>query len=274
MKRLKKQSIHSLLAPKHNMDFSAFLFLLFLFVVGVFSFLQLAQRYFKKKTLHKDYLAGLNFLLNEEPDKAVDIFTDILEVNKDTVETYLALGNFFRKRGEISKATRIHQNLVTHTQLPKKIRIEALSALGEDYLKAGVLDRAERIFQEVLSLDAEAQPALVYLLEIYQQEKSWHEAIVIAEKLSLLSNEKKYKKIIAHYNCEVAEEYVSLEDRENAELFFKRALKSDPQSARALKIGIQHASQYRCDHCGYTSKRFSWLCPSCKSWDEIHPYGD
>lgn len=255
------------------MDLSALLFVLLLIVIGLFSFLQYSQRYFKKKTLHKDYLAGLNFLLNEEPDKAVDIFTDILEVNKDTVETYLALGNFFRKRGEISKATRIHQNLVTHTQLPKKIRIEALSALGEDYLKAGVLDRAERIFQEVLSLDPEAQSALECLLGIYQQEKSWHEAIVIAEKLASINNEKHYKKIVAQYNCEVADVYFSSGDAENAELFLKRALKSNPQCTRALKIEIKNAANYRCDHCGYISKRFSWLCPSCKNWEEIHPHG-
>ena len=170
------------------MDLSAFLFVFLLMVIGIYCFLQFNRRHSKKNTLHKDYLSGLNFLLNEQPDKAADIFTDLFEVNKDTVETYLALGNFFRKRGEISKATRIHQNLVTHTQLPKKIRIEALSALGEDYLKAGVLDRAERIFQEVLSLDPEAQSALSNLLEIYQQEKAWHEAIAAAEKLLPLNN--------------------------------------------------------------------------------------
>lgn len=254
------------------MDLSALLLILLAAVIGAFSFFQFSQSYFKKKTLHKDYLAGLNFLLNEEPDKAVDIFTDILEVNKDTVETYLALGNFFRKRGEINKATRIHQNLVTHTQLPKKIRIEALSALGEDYLKAGVLDRAERIFQEVLSLDPEAPSALNCLLEIYQQEKAWHEAVAIAEKLLPLKNDKNYKKIIAHYNCEVADSYFSSDDSENAELFLKRALKSDPQCQRALRVEVKSSGNYRCDHCGYVSKRFSWLCPSCKNWEEIQPY--
>ncbi len=253
------------------MDLLTFLFVSALIVIGIYFFLQCSRRNIKKNTLHKDYLAGLNFLLNEQPDKAVDIFTDILEVNKDTVETYLALGNFFRKRGEISKATRIHQNLVTHTQLPKKTRIEALSALGEDYLKAGVLDRAERIFQEVLSLDPEAQSALSCLLEIYQQEKAWHEAIVIAEKLLPLNSEKNYKKIIAQYNCEVAEIYFSSGDIENAELFLKRALKSNDQCMRALKVEVKIFSSYRCDHCGYTSKRFSWLCPSCKNWEEIHP---
>lgn len=254
------------------MEFSAILFILVLLAVVVCIFHHYSQRFFKKNTLHKDYLKGLNFLLNEEPDKAVDIFTDILEVNKDTVETYLALGNFFRKRGELNKATRIHQNLVTHSHLPKKIRIEALSALGEDYLRAGVLDRAERIFQEVVSLEPEAQSALECLLEIYQQEKAWHEAIVIAEKLAQFSHQKNYKKIIAHYNCEVADGYFSAGDVENAELFLRRALKSNPQSKRALKVEEQVFPSYRCDHCGYISKRFSWLCPSCKNWEEIQPY--
>lgn len=255
------------------MELSALLFILVLLAIVIYIFHHYGQRFFKKNTLHKDYLKGLNFLLNEEPDKAVDIFTDIFEVNKDTVETYLALGNFFRKRGELNKATRIHQNLITHSQLPKKIRIEALNALGEDYLKAGVLDRAERIFQEVVSLEPEAQSALEYLLEIYQQEKAWHEAIDIAERLSSLSREKDYKKIIAQYNCEVADTYLATSDIENAELFLKRALKSNPQCKRALKIEPQACASYRCDHCGYISKRFSWLCPSCKNWEEIQPYG-
>jgi lipopolysaccharide biosynthesis regulator YciM len=247
------------------------IFISVLLAAAIVYFLQLNRQYLKKNVLHKDYLAGLNFLLNEQSDKAVDIFTDILEVNKDTVETYMALGNFFRKRGEIDKATRIHQNLVTHSQLPKKNRIEALNALGEDYLKAGVLDRAERIFQEVVSLDAEAQSALVCLLEIYQQEKAWHEAIVVAEKILLLDNAIDYKKIIAHYNCEVAENYFAAGDIENAELFLKRALKSNSACARALKVDVKIADHYRCDHCGYISKRFAWLCPGCKHWEEMHP---
>lgn len=256
------------------MDLVILILIFVLLAAGGFYFFQRNRQHFKKIILPKDYLAGLNFLLNDESDKAIDVFTDILEINKDTVETYIALGNFFRKRGEISKATRIHQNLVTHSQLPKKMRIEALSALGEDYLKAGVLDRAEKIFQEVVSLEPGAQAALYFLLEIYQQEKAWHEAIVIAEKLLLIDSSKNYKKIIAQYNCEVSENYFSSSDVENAELFLRRALKSNPRCQRALKIEIKNALNYRCDHCGYMSKRFSWLCPSCKSWEEIHPHGD
>ena len=85
-------------------------------------------------------------------------------------------------------------------------------------------------------------------------------------------HEKNYNKIIAHYNCEVADSYFSSGDIESGELFLKRALKSNDQCMRALKIEAKNAPQYRCDHCGYTSKRFSWLCPSCKNWGEIHPY--
>ncbi len=252
------------------MDISVLILIFIIVVIGIFLSLQFHRQYLKKHHLHKDYLAGLNFLLNEQTDKAINVFTDILEVNKDTVETYIALGNFFRKRGEIDKAIRIHQNLVTHSQLPKKTRIEALNALGEDYLKAGVLDRAERIFHEVLSLDSGMISALQYLLEIYQQESSWHEAIDIAEKLVVLAPEHNYKKIIAQYNCEVADAYFASGDIDNAELFLRRALKNNPECKRALKIAPITVANYRCDHCGYLSKRFSWMCPSCKNWEEMH----
>ena len=253
------------------MELGVFIIFVVLVAAIFFAFKQRDEGENKKKSLPKSYLIGLNFLLNEQPDKAVDHFINILEVNKDTVETHLAMGNHFRKNGEIDKAIRVHQNLVTHVNLPKKNRVEALSALGEDYLSAGVLDRAERIFQEVVTLEPDARRTLEHLLNIYQQEKSWHEAIVIAEKLSSISRDKDYKKIIAQYNCEVAETYFASNDIENGELFLKRALKSNPHCERAMKVEQKTFSSYRCDHCGYMSKRFSLLCPSCKNWEEIRP---
>lgn len=94
----------------------------------------------------KDYLVGLNFLLNEQPDRALDVFIKMLEVDNDTVETHLALGSLFRRRGEVDRAIRIHQNLIARPHLNKQQRILALLELGQDYMRAGVLDRAERIF--------------------------------------------------------------------------------------------------------------------------------
>src|SRR5688572_30397058 len=102
----------------------------------------------QKIRLPKDYLVGLNFLLNEEPDKAVDIFIKMLEVDSDTVETHLAVGKLFRRRGEVDRAIRIHQNLIARPELDKEYREQSLFELGQDYFSAGMFDRAERIFLE------------------------------------------------------------------------------------------------------------------------------
>ena len=95
-----------------------------------------------------DYFLSLNYLINEQPDKAVDVFIRMLEVNTDTVETHLALGNLFRRRGEVDRAIRIHQNLIARPQLAKAQRMQALFELAQDYLRVGVLDRAEKLFLE------------------------------------------------------------------------------------------------------------------------------
>src|SRR3990167_6022266 len=114
----------------------------------------------KKFNLPRDYLTGLNFLLNEETDKAVDIFIKMLEIDSETVETHLAVGKLFRKRGEVDRAIRIHQNLIARPQLDKIYREQSLFELGQDYFSAGVLDRAERIFLDVVGIKEYAVPAL------------------------------------------------------------------------------------------------------------------
>lgn len=101
--------------------------------------------------LSREYVVGLNYLLNEQPDKAVDIFIKLLEVDSDTVETHLALGSLFRRRGEVDRAIRIHQNLIARPQLSILQRKESLMALGQDYMSAGLFDRAERIFWRLWS---------------------------------------------------------------------------------------------------------------------------
>src|SRR5579883_3417069 len=123
----------------------------------------------RKNNLPRDYLIGLNFLLNEETDKAVDIFIKMLEVDSDTVETHLAVGKLFRRRGEVDRAIRIHQNLIARPQLEKVYREQSLFELGQDYLSAGMLDRAERIFLELVDHKEYIVPSLRALLDIYQQ---------------------------------------------------------------------------------------------------------
>src|SRR5690606_25638327 len=101
-------------------------------------------------TLSSDYYTGLNFLLNEQPDKAVDAFIKMLDTSPDTVETTLALGNFFRRRGEVDRAIRIHQNLIAKPNLTAKQKSQSLLELAQDYMRAGVLDRAETLLLDTI----------------------------------------------------------------------------------------------------------------------------
>jgi lipopolysaccharide assembly protein B len=186
----------------------------------------------QKVNLPRDYLVGLNFLLNEEPDKAVDIFIKMLEVDSSTVETHLAVGKLFRRRGEVDRAIRIHQNLIARPQLAKPYREQSLFELGQDYLRAGMLDRAERVFLEVVGLKEYSVPAMRALLDIYQQEKSWDSAIKIATKLAAATRTN-MQPVIAHYFCELADTAMHKNDNEQAHKYLKEALDVDSECVRA-----------------------------------------
>lgn len=187
------------------------------------------------KAISRDYLIGLNYLLNEQPDKAVDIFIKMLEVDSETVETHLALGNLFRRRGEVERAIRIHQNLIARPHLDKSQRTQALLALGRDYMLAGVLDRAERLFHEVYETGEYSAESLRFLLDIYQQEKDWEQAILIAQKLEVCSNQSKQTDI-AHYYCELAIDARVKVSSDSAFRNLKRALSVDKACVRACLL--------------------------------------
>lgn len=201
----------------------------------------------QKVNLPRDYLVGLNYLLNEEPDKAVDVFIKMLEVDSHTVETHLAVGKLFRRRGEVDRAIRIHQNLIARPQLDKVYREQSLFALGQDYLSAGVLDRAERIFLELVEIKALAATALHALLDIYQQEKAWESAIHAAKKLEAVTK-KNMQPIIAHYYCELAHATFLKNQHESASQYLKEALDIDRDCVRASLLTAQlemHRSDYK-----------------------------
>jgi lipopolysaccharide assembly protein B len=182
----------------------------------------------QKTSLPRDYLLGLNYLLNEEPDKALDVFIKMLEVDSETVETHLALGNLFRRRGEVERAIRIHQNLIARPQLDKEDRTQALVALARDYLKAGVLDRAERLFLELVELEEEVELSLRSLLDIYQQEKDWPKAMNVAKKIK-----DNMQAVIAHHYCELAEISIKHGELAQAARLLRRALFADKCCVRA-----------------------------------------
>ncbi|QTS83874.1 LemA family protein [Coxiella endosymbiont of Amblyomma nuttalli] len=185
-------------------------------------------------TLRQDYFKGLNYLIHEQPDKTVDVFIKLLEVDTDTVETHLALGSLFRRRGEVDRAIRVHQNLIARPQLGKNHRFHALLELGQDYLRAGVLDRAERLFLELVEMSEENQGSLRFLLHIYQQEKDWYKAIETAQKL--LSQGEPVHDIIAQYHCELAEQMIDAGRTPQALHCLKQAQVIDHHCVRASLI--------------------------------------
>jgi lipopolysaccharide biosynthesis regulator YciM len=157
----------------------------------------------------------------------------LLEVDSDTVETHLALGSLFRRRGEVDRAIRIHQNLIARPQLSMLQRKEALIALGQDYMSAGVFDRSERIFLEVVELGGSNETrSLQGLLAIYQQEKAWEKALNIIKKLEI-STGASFHHQTAHYYCEMASQALKINAMDKAVYCIKQAMSVDSESVRA-----------------------------------------
>jgi lipopolysaccharide biosynthesis regulator YciM len=186
----------------------------------------------RRQLFSNQYFQGLNYLLNEQPDKAIQVFLELAEVNQDTVETHMALGCLFRRRGEVDRAIRFHQNIIAKPGLEPEQRTQALLELGEDYMKAGLLDRAERLFSELIESDAHTPAALHSLLEIYQQEKDWENALEQAQRLEQISGEH-MGDVMAQFCCEMAEAALADDDRELARRHLRQARRHDPRCIRA-----------------------------------------
>ncbi|WP_421188424.1 lipopolysaccharide assembly protein LapB [Aeromonas enteropelogenes] len=179
----------------------------------------------------RQYVAGLNYLLSDESDKAVDLFIQLLEVDSETIETHLSLGNLFRQRGEVDRAIKIHQNLVAR-QLTREQRQLALQELARDFLAAGLLDRAEAIWKELCEDSDFEETALAQLLIIHQQLREWDKAIDVAVRLQQFQG-KKLAEPISHFYCEQAENVLREGNQGEALAKFKRALGINPACARA-----------------------------------------
>jgi lipopolysaccharide biosynthesis regulator YciM len=186
----------------------------------------------RKFNIPRDYLIGLNFLLNEETDKAVDIFVKMLGVDSDTVETHLAVGKLFRRRGEVDRAIRIHQNLIARPQLERQYREQSLYELGQDYLSAGMLDRAEKIFLELINAKTRSAQALETLIDIYEQGKDWNNAIQSAEKYQAMTQQN-MQAVIAQYYCELADIESAKKQYQQAKKYLEKAINADKTCTRA-----------------------------------------
>jgi lipopolysaccharide biosynthesis regulator YciM len=150
------------------------------------------------------YFKGLNFLLNEQPDKAIDAFVDVVALDPETIELHFALGSLFRRRGETDRAIRVHQSLIARTDLQREQRDHALFELGQDFLRAGLLDRAEDAFNR-LEGSGYAGAALRHRLELAQMVRDWPRAIELAQRLQRDAGTDQ-RHLIAHLHCELAQQ--------------------------------------------------------------------
>src|SRR5690349_3919381 len=197
------------------------------FVLGwVASRLDLRQLRIENRQAPKAYFQGLNFLLNEQQDKAIDAFIEAVRSDPDTSELHFALGNLFRRRGEYDRAVRVHEHLLSRGDLSRIDRHRAQHALALDFLKAGLLDRAEDALRKLEGTGYQPQ-ALTALLAIYERTRDWPRALDIALKLNA-SGEGQYDRRIAHYYCEQALEA----PRDEAERLVHQALAAAPDSPR------------------------------------------
>jgi len=192
--------------------------------------------------LSSDYFRGINFLLNEQPDKAIEVFVRMLEVNSETVETHLALGSLFRRRGEVERAIRIHQNLIARPSLDKAQRAQALCELALDYQGAGLLDRAENLFLELAEIPAHAEQALRSLMHIYEQEKDWDKALAVGRRLARIANGR-VTPVLAQYCCELAERALLDNDVGQAKRYIDDALALEAEGIRAALLSGRLARQ-------------------------------
>jgi lipopolysaccharide biosynthesis regulator YciM len=202
------------------------------------------------------YARGLNYLLADDSDNAIRIFTDLTEVNKDTIEIHIALGNLFRSKGEVDRAIKVHQNLLARPNLTRKQRHMAIAELASDYLKAGLLDRAEKLYREMIELKADTDKAYRHLLDLYITEKSWEEAVECAQQLYKMGDPEAAV-VYGQVLCEIAANAIDSGNHRLARRSLDRALEVDTDSVRASLLLIQ--LRLRSDNLAAARKLFSRL---------------
>jgi lipopolysaccharide biosynthesis regulator YciM len=194
--------------------------------------------------------AGLNYLLSEEPDRAVSRFVEDLEVNQDTLDTHLALGALLRRRGEVEKAVVIHENILAHPMFDQEVMRHVQLELARDYLLAGLLDRAEALLLDLAKETGRVgSESLQLIVEIYEREKEWIKAIEVGQRLAAGEDADKYERAISHYYCEIAVACLAVQDNEGARQALRDGIGHDSQNVRtslllaSLEISEQNFDQ-------------------------------
>ncbi len=213
------------------------LYILVVIAIGIGWWLRGRERIKQAETLGPNYYNGVNYLLNEEPDRAVAAFIEELEVNQETLETHLALGGLLRRRGELEKAVIVHENILAHARLEKEDMLNVKLELARDYLLAGLLDRAEELSITLSSEKGETlRESRKITLEVYEMEKEWQQAAEVAQLLAVGDDTEKYEKAISHYYCEIATDHLGDGDYDKARESISKAIGHDANNARATLI--------------------------------------
>jgi len=188
----------------------------------------------ESRALPLSYFRGLNFLLNEQPDKAIESFIEVVKVDPQTIDLHFALGSLFRRQGEIDRAIRMHQNLLDRPDLPADKRQAVVYELAQDFHRAGLLDRAEELFTRLEGTSFE-HASLGFLISIYEQEKDWPKAIAVTRRMEALARQP-YHKEIAHYDCELAQSALLRGDFAAARGYVDQALAEYKACTRATML--------------------------------------
>lgn len=191
------------------------------------------------RALPSAYFRGLNFLLREQHDKAVESFVDVSRRDPHALDLQLALGSLFRRQGRLGEATSIHQSLVDRHDLPREKRELAQFELAQDFHAAGLFDRAETVYEQLTGSAYEAE-AVTRLASVLEQEKSWLKAIAARERIQRLSGEPQGR-FIAQYHCELAESALVADDQASAKSHLAHALECNRNNSRAQLIAFRAA---------------------------------
>jgi lipopolysaccharide assembly protein B len=192
--------------------------------------------------LHPDYLTGLDYLVSEQPDRALDMFLKLMDANADTIETHFALGALYRRRGEVERAIRIHQNLLAREALAPEHREQALLALAQDYLRAGLLDRAEQLLQQVSEVPRLRASALAALRGVYERQHEWQQALDTYRQLARIKAAPP-KRVAAHYLCELATLAIERGEIDAARSLLRQARQETAPFPRAAVLRAQIAER-------------------------------
>jgi len=215
--------------------------ILFISALLGYLYLKFVDKDEQESKISPEYLTGLKLLLNEQADKAINLFSEIVQFDEETIETHLALGVLFRKQGKIDQAIKLHENILSKKELNEDHYYQALEELAEDYYSAGLYDNSEEILKKLIDVKEHQTSSLKKLMQIYEYTSDWDQALSKMDILNEIDPSNEYKNNIPHYLCQISERYMMENNLENAELFIDKAKATNSNSSRILFTCVQIA---------------------------------